>query len=133
MKEIIGEIIKEEVRKQGMTQEQFSTQMNMSLRTTANLFNKEHLPHDQLINASKILKRDFVRDYLDYLYKSNPEIERLRIPDDPASSHAKSATNEHEISLQVNIYGKIEKIESEFSSFLRVIKKEAEIRGLYLG
>lgn len=133
MKEIIGELIKEEVRKKGLTQEQFSGMMNMSLRTTANLFNKEHLPHDQLIKASKVLERDFIKDYLEYIYDSNPEINDLRILEEPGIPYKKDATKEHEISLQVNIFGKIEKIETEFASLLKVIKKEAENRGMHLG
>src|SRR5690554_3797205 len=133
MKEIIGELIKEEVRKKGLTQEQFAGMMNMSLRTTANLFNKEHLPHDQLIKASKVLERNFVKEYLEYIYDSNPEINDLRMLEEPGTPYIKDAIKEHEISLQVNIFGKIEKIETEFASLLKVIKKEAESRGMHLG
>src|SRR5690606_17055421 len=105
MKEIIGEIIKEEVRKQGLTQEQFSSMMNMSLRTTANLFNKEHLPHDQLITASKVLKKDFVREYINYLYDNNPDVKKLDNINGEDAGFTKPAKIEHEITLQVNIYG----------------------------
>lgn len=133
MKEIIGEVIKEEVRKVGLTQESFASQMNMSLRNIANLFNKEHLPHDQLINASKVLKRDFVRDYLDYLYDLNPDVKVLSAVSEPHESYTHPATLEHEISLQVQIFGRLDKIESEFPSFLRSMKREAERRGLHLG
>lgn len=132
MKEIIGETIKDEVRRSGLTQEQFASKMSMSLRNIANLFNKEHLPHDQLIKASKVLERDFVKDYLDYLYDSNPEVKKLSKVKEPDVSYLKPATFIHEISLQINVKGKMESIESEFPAFLRLMKKEAEQRGLQL-
>lgn len=132
MNEIIGEIIKEEVRRSGLTQDQFAERMNMSLRTLANLFNKEHPPHDQLIKASKVLQRDFVRDYLEYLYDTNPEVRNLHVEED-RGVYIKPATKEHEITLQINVQGRVEKIETEFASFLRAVRKEAEDRGLSLG
>src|SRR5690606_31845022 len=125
MKDIVGEIIKEEVRRSGLTQDQFAEKMNMSLRTLANLFNKEHPPHDQLIKASKVLQRDFVRDYLEYLYDTNPEVRNLNLEEN-RGTYIKPAIKEHEITLQINGQGRVEKIESEFTSFLKAVRKEAE-------
>ncbi|MDX3913812.1 MAG: helix-turn-helix transcriptional regulator [Pseudosphingobacterium sp.] len=131
--EIIGVAIKEEVRKSNMTQDDFADAMGMSLRNVANLFNKEHIPHDQLIKASKVLKKDFLKLYSEYLHSKYPELDSYS--SGPIVAEEKQHIYEarvHEISFQLNIKGTFEKVQKEMPDLIRIIKEQAELRGLSL-
>lgn len=136
MKESIGSVIKESVRKSGYTQEEFAKEMGMTLRNLANLLNKEHLPIDQIIRASKILNEDFIRPYTEWLYEKEPNIAKLYENEVHIPSLSKDVGCEYqrkdELSISLNIKGELEAIKDNLSDFLDVIKKEAEDRGLHL-
>lgn len=138
MKASIGELIRESVRKSGLTQEDFAKEMGMTLRNLANLFNKDRLPFEQLVRASRILKEDFVKAYTAILYDEEPGLHEFRRTngDVASESHGQYEMTVHapeEITFSLNIKGESTKIANEIGSLLSVIKAETEARGLHLG
>lgn len=128
MKEAIGEIIRDAIRKQGITQEEFASEMGMTHRNLANLFNKKHIPIDQLMRASKLLKQDFIKDYTEWLYENETSLIPFK-----ASENLSSIINTKkidQISFSLTVKGSMESVQNEISSFLKSVQQEAESRGL---
>ncbi|MGJ1296529.1 hypothetical protein ACR777_20120 [Sphingobacterium spiritivorum] len=130
MKEIIGVVIKESIRKSDMTQEDFAKEMGMTLRNLANLFNKEHIPIEQLVRASKIMKQDFIKVYTEWLYEKEPKIRPHENEDIQPIYPDQYLKNEMTIFL--NVKGSFDDIKNNMTDFLEIVKKEAEERGLHL-
>ena len=130
MKEIIGVVIKESIRKSDMTQEDFAKEMGMTLRNLANLFNKEHIPIEQLVRASKIMKQDFIKVYTDWLYEKEPKIR----PNENEDIQPKYPDQylKNEMTIFLNVKGSFDDIKNNMTDFLEIVKKEAEERGLHL-
>ncbi|MBQ3618343.1 MAG: helix-turn-helix transcriptional regulator [Bacteroidales bacterium] len=59
----IGQIIREELRRQGHTNEWFMERIGMSERTLQRLFHKPSLDTHQLFRISSILGTDFFQHY----------------------------------------------------------------------
>ncbi|HWK58705.1 MAG TPA: helix-turn-helix transcriptional regulator [Parapedobacter sp.] len=136
MKEPIGEIIRESVKRSGLTQEEFAKEMGMTLRNLANLFNKQRLPIEQVVRASKILKEDFIERYTDILYDEDPGLSAIRqapVLREPASGYEATVHKEPILTFSLNIKGEAGKISEKFPELLNVIKSETEARGLQLG
>lgn len=137
MKESIGEIIRESVKKSGLTQEEFAKEMGMTLRNLANLFNKTRLPIEQLVRASRILKEDFVLKYTQILYDEEPGLsqfkpeERLLGDDQPV--YEPPVHKQQTVSFTINIKGQFNKVAEELPGLLQAIKNETEARGLQMG
>lgn len=136
MKEAIGEIIRNTIRKSGFTQEEFAKEMGMTLRNLANLFNKEHIPIDQLIRASKYLKRDFISDYTKWLYENESTLKPYAsqiVPDiNVASDHQEIYRKKGSMTISLSVSGAMDDIKNNITDFLEVVQKEAEERGLHL-
>ncbi|WP_336828471.1 hypothetical protein [Sphingobacterium multivorum] len=139
MKEPIGIVIKDSIRQSGMTQEDFANDMGMTLRNLANLFGKEHIPMEQLARASKIMKRDFITEYVAWLHEKTPEIkeyenflhkEHLDYEQNIIVNHEKETPDL--ISIALNVKGSIESVSANLSELISVVKKEAENRGFKL-
>ncbi|HAK29716.1 MAG TPA: hypothetical protein DCW66_17775 [Sphingobacterium sp.] len=139
MKEPIGIVIKDSIRQSGMTQEDFANDMGMTLRNLANLFGKEHIPMEQLARASKIMKRDFITEYVEWLHEKTPEIkeyenflhkenlgydQNYRIDGDGEKPEL--------ISIALNVKGSMESVSANLSELISVVKREAENRGFKL-
>lgn len=132
MKESIGEIIRESVRRSGLTQEEFAKEMGMTLRNLANLFNRERLPVEQIVRASKILKEDFIKRYFEILYDEEPGLSNF--PRESKQDYVPiKAQESHLVSLTFKVNGVFEKLTAEMPDLLKTFKKEAESRGLHLG
>ena len=135
MREPIGQVIKESIKKSGYTQEDFAREMGMTLRNLANLFNKENLPIDQVIRASKILKEDFIKTYTEWLYENEPHLSGLHEAE-IHTSYLDEGTNPLNkpqlISFTVNFQATIDAIASQMPELILVIKSEAEKRGIQL-
>ena len=58
----IGQLINEEVRRQGLTVEQFAELINTSRTNVYHIFNRESIDLDMLIRISKTLHRNFVQE-----------------------------------------------------------------------
>ena len=58
----IGQLINEEVRRQGLTVEQFAELISMSRTNVYHIFNRESIDLDILIRISKTLHRNFVQE-----------------------------------------------------------------------
>ncbi|WP_286727847.1 MULTISPECIES: hypothetical protein [Sphingobacterium] len=139
MKEPIGIVIKDSIRQSGMTQEDFANDMGMTLRNLANLFGKEHIPMEQLARASKIMKRDFITEYVEWLHEKTPEIKEYEnFLHKEYLDHEQSgiANNQREtpelISIALNVKGSIESVSANLSELISVVKREAETRGFKL-
>ena len=63
----IGHLIRDEVRRQGRTNQWLADQMSIDRSTLQRLFNKPSIDTQQLFRISKILGRDFFRHYSDML------------------------------------------------------------------
>ncbi|MBR1775020.1 MAG: XRE family transcriptional regulator [Bacteroidales bacterium] len=63
----IGQLIREELRRQGKTNAWFAKQMNLHLRTVQKIFNKEYVDTYQLLKISQILHTDFFKYYSEQL------------------------------------------------------------------
>ena len=72
----IGELIKAEVERQGLTKAVFAETIGTTTRNVHKIFKKENLDLILLGNISKALKHDFFRDITDH-----PEILRLEDPE----------------------------------------------------
>lgn len=135
MREPIGQVIKESIKKSGFTQEDFAREMGMTLRNLANLFNKDNLPIDQIVRASKILKEDFIKTYTDWLYENEPhlsELHEIEIHNSGQSGRPLPLIQPQVISFSVNFQGTIDAIASQMPDLIVVIKNEAEKRGIQL-
>lgn len=140
MNQSIGELIRESVKKSGLTQEEFAREMGMTHRNLANLFNKERIPIEQLIRASKILKEDFINQYSSILYNEEPALFGFRdqylVQEKTKYEkliHKEKLNQDQEVSVSINVFGLFEQLADEFPEMLRIIKTEAEARGLRLG
>lgn len=137
MKEPIGQLIRDAIRKKGITQEDFASEMGMSHRNLANLLNKNHIPIDQLVRVSKLLNQDFIKDYTDWLYENESVLKPYKLQTvsknqatDDESIYASIPVEQ--ISFSFKVQGTFEAVTSEMASFIQSVKKEAEERGLHL-
>lgn len=139
MKDPIGIVIKDSIRQSGMTQEDFANGMGMTLRNLANLFGKEHIPMEQLARASKIMKRDFITEYVEWLHEKVPEIKEYenflhknnsQLVQEPPEKY--NVDKPELISVALNVKGSLESVTANLSELIAIIKKEAETRGLKL-
>lgn len=136
MVQSIGEIIRESVKKSGLTQEEFAGEMGMTHRNLANLFNKQRIPIEQLVRASKILKEDFLYHYMTILYEEENGLAPFRksFANEEHQGYEKLFhSQDKEVSLTINVCGLFEKLSEEMPDILRIIKSEVEARGLRLG
>lgn len=136
MVQSIGEIIRESVKKSGLTQEEFAGEMGMTHRNLANLFNKQRIPIEQLVRASKILKEDFLYHYMTILYEEENGLAPFRksLANEEHPGYEKLFhSQDKEVSLTINVCGLFEKLSEEMPDILRIIKSEVEARGLRLG
>lgn len=132
MKEVIGEIIRESVKRSGLTQEDFAREMGMTHRNLANLLNKDRIPFEQLVRASKILKEDFIKKYTSILYDEEvglQEFKKYNFEESPALS---KVPKEKTVSVSLIIRGEINKISKSLPDLLVIINREVEARGLQL-
>lgn len=68
MKEIhIGNLIREELRRQAKTNAWLAAQISVTPRTVNKIFSKKVIDTSQLLHISKALKHDFFRYYSDNL------------------------------------------------------------------
>ncbi len=131
---VIGEEIKKRVKRKGLKNKAFGDLMNIEERNLYHFFKKEQMDVDQLLLASEILDFNFLSLYIknskfkNYWQKSS----EANLPVD-ALAVAPLEKVEPEISFSICIKGSVEKISSEMSNFLQLIKIEAENRGLTLG
>jgi len=137
MKELIGQLIRDALRKKGITQEDFASEMGMSHRNLANLLNKNHIPIDQLVRVSKLLNQDFIKDYTDWLYENESVLKPYKTDVLKKIRHADDddiyvSLPVDQISFSLKIQGSFDTVTSEMANFLQSIKKEAEERGLHL-
>ena len=63
----IGNLIREELRRQGHTNQWLAEQLNIDRRTLQRLYNKPSIDTQQLLRISKILGKDFFRYYSEEL------------------------------------------------------------------
>jgi plasmid maintenance system antidote protein VapI len=63
----IGNIIRDELRRQGHTNQWLADQLNMDRRTLQRLFNKPSIDTQQLFRISKILGKDLFSHYSEQL------------------------------------------------------------------
>src|SRR5690606_9853856 len=97
----------------GLTQEEFAKEMGMTLRNLANLFNKQRLPIEQVVRASKILKEDFIERYTDILYDEDPGLSAIRqvpVLRDSALGYETTVHKEPILTFSLNIKGEAGKI-----------------------
>ena len=59
----IGSIIRDELRRQGHTNEWFADQIGVNVRTINKIFVKQSIDTQRLYQISKILKKDFFQVY----------------------------------------------------------------------
>ena len=59
----IGNLIRNELRRQGHTNEWLMERIGVSERTLQRLFNKPSIDTQQLFLISTVLEKDFIRDY----------------------------------------------------------------------
>lgn len=59
----IGNLIREELRRQGKTNKWFAEQLNMNTRTINKIFLKQDIDTTQLLRISQILNVDFFKYY----------------------------------------------------------------------
>ena len=63
----IGQIIREELRRQGKTNKWFAQELNLNPRTINKLFQKQYIDTAQLLQISEVLKVDFFKYYSEKL------------------------------------------------------------------
>ena len=68
----IGHAIREEVRKQGLTNERFANRLSVHPRTVQKIFLKSSIDTQQLLRICRVLKVDFFQQYSVIL--STPEL-----------------------------------------------------------
>lgn len=70
----IGEIIREELRRQGHTNRWLAERINVNLRTVNKIFQKNSIDSQQLLLVSRALGVDFFRYYSDVLDDLHPTL-----------------------------------------------------------
>jgi len=63
----IGELIKAQLREQGLTNNWLARQLSCNIRTVAKIFHKQTIDTQQLMRISKALNFDFFKIYSDNL------------------------------------------------------------------
>ena len=63
----IGQIIREELRRQNKTNKWFAQELNLNPRTINKLFQKQYIDTAQLLQISEVLKVDFFKYYAEKL------------------------------------------------------------------
>jgi plasmid maintenance system antidote protein VapI len=63
----IGQIIREELRRQCKTNKWFAQELNLNPRTINKLFQKQYIDTAQLLQISEVLKVDFFKYYSEKL------------------------------------------------------------------
>ena len=63
----IGQLIREELRRQGKTNSWFAEQMSLHVRSVQKIFGKEYVDTYQLLKISKVLQTDFFKYYSEQL------------------------------------------------------------------
>lgn len=63
----IGQIIREELRRQSKTNKWFAQELNLNPRTINKLFQKQYIDTAQLLQISEVLKVDFFKYYSEKL------------------------------------------------------------------
>ena len=63
----IGDLLKAAWQESNLSQKDFADQMDMSVRNLQYLFEKNDIHISQLIQASAVLKKDFIKDYLEIM------------------------------------------------------------------
>ena len=63
----IGQIIREELRRQNKTNKWFAQELNLNPRTINKLFQKQYIDTAQLLQISEVLKVDFFKYYSEKL------------------------------------------------------------------
>lgn len=63
----IGQIIREELRRQSKTNKCFAQELNLNPRTINKLFQKQYIDTAQLLQISEVLKVDFFKYYSEKL------------------------------------------------------------------
>lgn len=133
MNTVFGELIRKEWRNSGIPQKEFAKMLSMSLRNAQNLFERDDFSITQLMEISKVLKKDFVGLYL--LEKKYPLQD---IPGDSPQSfsdqieeYIKTKKEEpNQVNVQINLKGDLNTISKHFADLLLKIKKEAEEYGI---
>jgi len=60
---LIGEKIKSKIQEKGWTTARFAKEANMSYRNAMHLFKRDDISVDQLMQISKVLEYDFMKDF----------------------------------------------------------------------
>lgn len=63
----IGNLIRDELRRQGRTNQWLADQLNIDRRTLQRLYNKPSIDTQQLLRISKVLDTDFFKCYSELL------------------------------------------------------------------
>ena len=70
----IGELIKEELHKQGRSNVWLAQQLSCNVRTVAKIFHKQTIDTQQLMQISKILNYDFFKIFSEALATHSAQI-----------------------------------------------------------
>lgn len=136
----IGDILKESWQTSGMSQKEFADKMNMSVRNLQYLFEKNDIHISQLAKASSVLKKDFIKEFLEleerekgvsYPSEYNQDILLLEEVIEKYLPHQPTQPK-NELSVQVNIKGDFTLVTKYFPELMSSFKREAEKYGLHL-
>lgn len=133
----IGRLIKEKLQESGYKQREFAEMMCMSLRNLSYFLDRTDMPISMIIRASSILKKDFIKDYLDLyaekngaIYPSEYNTDKLNIEEVLNKYIHQNPTEKDQITVQLNLKANITIISKYFPELLYILKKEASQRGI---
>ncbi len=133
----IGELLKAAWQESNLSQKDFADQMDMSVRNLQYLFEKNDIHISQLIKASAVLKKDFIKDYLEIMkinkgieYPSEYNSDKLVVQEVLEKYYPNKQEKRNVATVQLNIKGEISLLSQFFPEILDIVKREAEARGL---
>ncbi|MFD2961305.1 MULTISPECIES: hypothetical protein [Olivibacter] len=131
----IGEIIGNAIRENGLSVTYVAQQMGMSRKGITELLKRDDMTLSQIKAFSKILQKDFIQIYKDKIIRED-DLSFMGVASENGEPYKtngrKPKARISELTLQVNISGAFENVQSEFIGFLDLMKAEAEKRGLHL-
>lgn len=131
---VIGNEIKKVVNKKGLKNKTFASLMNMEERNLYHFFKREQIDIDLLLKASEVLDVDFVSLYIENSkFKNHLKRYESAKGSELVNDLEYGYEKENQISFSICVKGSFEKVSSEMSNILQLVKKEVEDRGLSLG
>lgn len=131
MKLSIGEIIAADIKKSGLSVTYIAQQIGMSRKGLSDVLKRNDMSLSQLASLSDIIGKDYFAIYRDKYEEENGTSLPVKATDEVEPYQ--QLEKPQDISFTLTIVGAVAQLKEEIPSFLDLIHREAESRGLHLG